>query len=200
MAPTPQWVKDLKPSGPQGHELLKQERAKSNIGVEQLSRFLFTKEGLERKHRILKILENEKAFDKSPNYFAGRVDRFEIALARAKRLRQLAVQHDWSIDDVHAATELISEPGPYNLHEGMFLVRLISYPSLQIVKLTLIRSLCVTKAHQSNARGSTSLPLTTKLLDVMLRLSWDMAPTCEGWRQPQHGTRKTKRLPCTLRI
>lgn len=131
MAPTPQWVKALKPSGPQGHELLQQERARSNIGVEQLSQFLFTKEGLERKHRILKILEKEKVFDKSQNYFASRVDRFEAALARAKRLRQLTVQHAWSNDDVHAASELISEPGPYNLHEHMFLVRLLSCSSTQ---------------------------------------------------------------------
>ena len=123
MAPTPQWVKDLKPSGPQGHELLEQERAKSKVPVEQLSRFLFTREGLERKHRILKILEQEKVFDKSQNYFAGRVDRFESALARAKKLRQLTVHHGWSVDDFRAATDLISEPGPYGLHESMFLVR-----------------------------------------------------------------------------
>ncbi|KAI9664587.1 MAG: fatty-acyl coenzyme A oxidase [Bathelium mastoideum] len=124
MAPTPQWVKDLKPSGPQGHELLKQERAKSKVPVEQLSQFLFTREGLERKRRILKILEKETVFDKSQNYFAGRVDRFETALARAKRLRQLTVQHGWSVDDFRAATELISEPGPYGLHESMFLITL----------------------------------------------------------------------------
>jgi len=122
VTPTPQWVKELKPSGPQGHELLTKERAQSNIQVEQLSNFLFTKQGLERKRAVLKVLKSEKVFDKSQNYFAGRVDRFETALARAKKLRQLSVKHNWSQDDKMAANDLISEPGPYGLHESMFLV------------------------------------------------------------------------------
>lgn len=128
--PTPQWVKDLKPTGPQGTELLAKERAQSKIPVEQLSKFLFTQEGLDRKRKILKILENEKVFDKSQNYFAGRVDRFETALARAKRLRQLQVKHGWAQEDKMVANELISEPGPYGLHESMFLVcRTIATPA-----------------------------------------------------------------------
>lgn len=127
MAPTPSWVKDLKPAGPQGTELLSQERAKSNVNVEALSTFLFTQEGLDRKQKILKILQNEKVFDKSQNYFAGRIDRFETALARAKRLRQLQVKHGWTDQDKTVANDLISEPGPYGLHESMFLVCCILY-------------------------------------------------------------------------
>jgi acyl-CoA oxidase len=122
MSPTPQWVKDLKPAGVQGTELLSQERAKSNVNVDALSTFLFTQEGIDRKQKILKILQQEKVFDKSQNYFAGRIDRFETALARAKRLRQLQVKHSWTDQDKLVANELISEPGPYGLHESMFLV------------------------------------------------------------------------------
>merc|ERR1711977_629996 len=77
MSPTPQWVKDLKPSAPQGAELIKVEREKSKISVEKLSNFLFTKDVLERQAKILKILEAEKVFDKSQNYFDGRVDKFK---------------------------------------------------------------------------------------------------------------------------
>lgn len=69
----PQWVKDLKPSGPQGSELLEQERNKSNVDVNNLADFLFTKEGRARKQRVLKTLQSDKVFDKSQNYFAGRV-------------------------------------------------------------------------------------------------------------------------------
>lgn len=122
VVPTPQWVKDLKPSGPQGSELLSQERAQSDVNVQQLARFIHTDEGLERKRRILAILQSEKVFDKSQNYFAGRVDRFETALARAKTLRKLEVKHKWVQQDKMMANELISEPGPYGLHESMFLV------------------------------------------------------------------------------
>ncbi|KAL3425818.1 acyloxidase [Phlyctema vagabunda] len=124
MAPTPQWVKDLKPSGPQGSELLKAEREKSKISVEKLSEFLFTKEILDRQDRILNILKAEKVFDKSQNYFDGRVDKFKTALARAKKMRQLQIKHNWDIEEYRTADSLVSEPGPYGLHATMFLTTL----------------------------------------------------------------------------
>lgn len=123
MAPVPQWVRALKvPEASQGTELLKAERSKSNLDVDSLSNYLFTKAGLEKKHAILKILEAEKVFDKSQNYFMGRIDRFERALAREKRLRILKKQHNWTQDEFHTATDLIGEPGPYGLHDSMFKV------------------------------------------------------------------------------
>lgn len=126
MAPPPEWVKALKPSGPQGSELIAAEREKSKISVDRLSNFLFTKEVLDRQQRILDILKAEKVFDKSNNYFDGRVDKFKTALARAKRLRQLQVKHNWTRDEYHVANELISEPGPYGLHASMYLVSQIA--------------------------------------------------------------------------
>ncbi len=117
-------MKKLTPSGPQGSELLEQERAQSDVPVKELSEFLFSKDVLARQERVLKILKAEKVFNKSQNYFDGREARFETALARAKRMRQLAVQHRWSQDEYIMASELISEPGPYGLHASMFLVRL----------------------------------------------------------------------------
>jgi acyl-CoA oxidase len=124
MSPTPQWVEYLKPSPPQGTDLLAAEREKSKVAVEKLSEFLFTKEVLERQDRILKILQAEKVFDKSQNYFDGRVDRFKASLARAKRLRQLQVKHNWDPEEYMCANELISEPTPYGLHASMYLVGL----------------------------------------------------------------------------
>lgn len=127
MSPNPTWVKDLKPSGPQGTELLQRERNASNLDVRRLSEFLHTKEEMERKDRILDILQNDRVFDKSQNYFAGRIDRFEMSLARAKRLRQLTVKHKWSKDDFIIANDLLSESTPYRLHDSMFLVQNLSY-------------------------------------------------------------------------
>ncbi|TAQ84584.1 hypothetical protein B7494_g7088 [Chlorociboria aeruginascens] len=124
MSPPPQWVKDLKPAPPQGTDLIQAEREKSKISVEKLSNFLFTKEVLERQDRILKILQSEEVFDKSRNYFDGRVDKFKTALARAKRLRQLYVEHNWTQEDYMTAYELIAEPGPYVLHLSMYLTTL----------------------------------------------------------------------------
>ena len=122
MPTNPQWVKDLKPASPQGSELLQKERDGSNINVNAISEFLHTKKELERKKRVLKVLENEPVFDKSQNYFAGRIDRFETSLARAKRLRQLTVKLGWDKDDFNTANELLSESTPYRLHDSMFLV------------------------------------------------------------------------------
>lgn len=118
----PSWVKHLTPSGPQGSELLAHERAQSGIPVEKLSKFLFTEAVLRQKDRVLTLLKADKAFDKSQNYFDGREERFKTALARAKRLQQLSVHHQWSREDYQTAVELISEPGPYGLHRLMFLV------------------------------------------------------------------------------
>ncbi|KAF2471649.1 acyl-CoA oxidase [Lindgomyces ingoldianus] len=122
MAPTPDWVKQLKPSAPHGSGLLAAERAKSNLPVGRLSELLFTKEVLNRKQRVLDVLKSEKVFDKSQNYFAGRIDRFGTALARAKKLRNLRLKHGWDLEDFRTANELVSEPGPYALHDSMFLV------------------------------------------------------------------------------
>ncbi len=122
MSPTPAWVKALKPASPQGGDLLAEERAKSSLDVESLSNFLFTKEELDRQKRVLKVLQDDKIFDKSQNYFDGRVDRFKTALARAKRLQRLTIEKNWSWDDFIAANGLMSEPGPYGLHASMFLV------------------------------------------------------------------------------
>jgi acyl-CoA oxidase len=122
MPSNPSWVKALKPSGHQGSEILQQERSKSSLNVDQLADFMFTKEVLERNQRLLKILEAEQVFEKSQNYFLGRNERIQAALARGKRLRQLSVKHKWSQEDYQVANELISEPTPYGLHASMFLV------------------------------------------------------------------------------
>ncbi|KAL9589165.1 MAG: hypothetical protein Q9203_002041 [Teloschistes exilis] len=120
----PGWVNRLRPSDPQGSDLLQQERSRSNLPLESLSEFLFSKDVLDRQDRILAILTAEKVFDKTLNYFDGRVERFKTALARQKRLQQLADKHKWSRDEYQMASELISEPGPYGLHVSMFLITL----------------------------------------------------------------------------
>ena len=118
----PSWVKKLTPSEPRGSDLLRHERAQSEIPVDKLSNFLFTEAVLRRQDRVLSLLKADKVFDKSQNNFGGREERFKTALARAKRLQQLCVHHHWSREDYQMASELISEQGPYTLHNIMFLV------------------------------------------------------------------------------
>jgi acyl-CoA oxidase len=122
MPSNPDWVQKLKPAGTTGTELLTMERNKSTLPTRKLTEYLHGVEWLDMRDSILKILESEKVFDKSKNYFSGRIQRFEAALARAKRLRQLADEHDWSLQDHNIAVDLIAEPMPYGLHGTMFLV------------------------------------------------------------------------------
>lgn len=174
----PSWVQKLRPSDPQGSELLHQERGQSTLPVEKLSEFLFTREVLDRQDKILSILTSDKVFDKSQNYFDGRIERFQTALKRQKRLQQLSVQHNWSRDDYIMASELISEPGPYGLHVTMFLVRR-SGPSITRPVKTKYgrRPPCEIKAHRSSTNCSWRKPRSTNILDATHKRSLGMAQT-----------------------
>ena len=129
-SPPPAWVQALKPAGPQGSELLAQERAQSTVDVDKLAELLKTKEVLQRQEKMLQILEKEKVFDKSQNNSLGRVERIQRSLAKGKRLQQLSVQHHWSQEEYHAANDLIGEPTPYGLHATMFFVGFFFFFSL----------------------------------------------------------------------
>ena len=196
----PPWVKSLKPSGPQGSELLKHEREQSNIPVDKLSEFLFTKEVLARQKRILDILTADKVFDKSQNYFNGREDRFKTALARQKRMRQLAVRHQWTKDEYMMASELISEPGPYGLHVSMFLVWIHNPFSNAPLPNHYSRSLSETKALLSNTSCSSRRRRTTRSSDATLRQNWAMGQTFVVWKRLQPGIPTISRSHYTLPI
>jgi len=162
MPTTPDWVKQLKPSGIQGTELLAAERASSNIPVQKLEELLHTKDVIQRRNKITDLLKSEPVFDKSQNYFMGRIDRFERALAREKRLRLLKKQHNWTYDEFRTATELVGEPGPYGLHDSMFKVTLAGQGTAEQQEMWLTKAEnyqiigCYAQTelgHGSNVRG-----------------------------------------------
>ncbi|ROW05699.1 hypothetical protein VMCG_05160 [Cytospora schulzeri] len=120
MPTNPDWVQQLKPASPQGTDILAQERGKSNVNVDQLAEFLFTKEALQRKDKILNTLSSDPVFDKSKNYYQGREDRILQALARGKRLEQLSQKHKWTQDEFDQANQLLGEVTPLVMHYKMF--------------------------------------------------------------------------------
>ncbi|EDN10338.1 predicted protein [Histoplasma mississippiense (nom. inval.)] len=121
MPPVPDWVKALKPTSPQGSELLQQERDSSNVSVDKLAELIHTKDVLDRQQKILAIMEKEKVFDKSQILSMGRVERLTESLGKAKRIQHLRKQHKWTDDEFIMANDLLSEPTPYALHASMFL-------------------------------------------------------------------------------
>ncbi|KAF9108300.1 hypothetical protein BGX27_008404 [Mortierella sp. AM989] len=117
---------NLPPSEPQGFDLLNQERAKNTFGVKELSIFLYGEEVLQRQDRLLALIENEPAFDKSDRYFQGRTERFDHALRKDFELIKLGKKHHFSNDEYIQANALIDEPGPFGLHRTMFMPTLAS--------------------------------------------------------------------------
>ncbi|KAF8934573.1 hypothetical protein BGZ58_005615 [Dissophora ornata] len=117
---------NLPPSEPQGSDLLAQERANTTFGVQELSTFLYGEAYLERQDRLLPLVENEPAFDKSSRYFRGRAERFAAALRKDHALVKLSQKYQWSPEEMMQADMLIDEAGPFGLHRTMFMPTLAS--------------------------------------------------------------------------
>lgn len=113
---------ELRPADPQGPDILRQERGSSGINTQQLAQHLLHRDGfLERQTRVLKIIEKRPLFNKKNLLNLARPHRYHIALARAKELRRLSLQHGWTLQDFKMAEYLVGEVNPYSLHTVMFM-------------------------------------------------------------------------------
>jgi acyl-CoA oxidase len=81
---------NLKPRGPGGATLLAAERAKTSFDVNSLSKFMYTEEWLNNMNKVLKVIENEPAFDKSTRYYQSRADKISTGLWKDRRMAELA--------------------------------------------------------------------------------------------------------------
>ncbi len=111
----------LKPSEPQGPDILRAERARSHVNVSQLAHHLLHRDDfLARQERVLAVVEKNPLFSKTTNLNLSRPDRYHVGLARAKEVRRLALRERWSSDDRHMAHYLLDEVSPYALSDTMF--------------------------------------------------------------------------------
>ena len=112
---------NLRPADPQGPDILTQERAGSNVNIDQLAKHLLSRNDFfNRQKKILSILEPIPIFCKKNQLNMARPDRYHLGLARAKTLRRLSLKHGWDRDDYVMADYLMDEMGPYALQATMF--------------------------------------------------------------------------------
>jgi acyl-CoA oxidase len=111
----------LRPAEPSGPSILQQERAGSDVDVDQLSQHLLSRNDfLNRQKRVLSIIKDIPYFNKKNQLNMARPDRYHLGLARAKTLKRLSIKHNWDDEDYKMADYLMDEMGPYALQFTMF--------------------------------------------------------------------------------
>ncbi|GAA6040376.1 hypothetical protein JCM8097_007586 [Rhodosporidiobolus ruineniae] len=109
-----------KPVGVPTTQLLAQERNGAAFDSVKLGRYIHGDEYLERLKRILAVVENEPAFDKTQLHYLGREDKFKFGLRKEKRLAQLEKELGWAYEDIKMAENLIDLPATFRLHREMY--------------------------------------------------------------------------------
>lgn len=116
----PDFTDNLKPST-DGTAVLTEERNGSNVPIEELAQHLLSRNGfLERQQRILTVLEGDPLFNKVKQFNLSRPERYQLGLARAKKLRWYCDLHGWDGEDHSMAQYLCDDVSPYMVHYAMF--------------------------------------------------------------------------------
>ncbi|KAF2833666.1 acyl-CoA oxidase [Ophiobolus disseminans] len=110
----------LKPAH-DGTATLGMERDGSAINGTELAKHLLGRDDfLERQERVLKVLSQEKLFNKKQELNLSRPERYHLGLARAKAIQRIVRRESWDHEDYKMAEYLNDEMSPYFLHMSMF--------------------------------------------------------------------------------
>ena len=116
----PDFTDSLKPAS-DGTAILDKERSQSDVPEQELSRHLLSRDDfLGRQQRILKILEKDPLFNKTKQFNLSRPERYQLGLARSKKLRRYEDQYGWDREDVSMAQYLCDDVSPFMVHYAMF--------------------------------------------------------------------------------
>lgn len=109
----PDFTDHLLPASPRGPEILFQERAQSDVPINELAHLLLSRNDfLRRQEKILPLLENHVLFRKVKQPNLSRPERYQLGLARAKTLRRWAVRLGWDEEDWNVAGYLCDDVSP----------------------------------------------------------------------------------------
>ncbi|KAI5478316.1 acyl-CoA oxidase [Pseudohyphozyma bogoriensis] len=109
-----------KPLGVPGPRLLQIERFKASFSSNDLKTYIHGERRLEKLERMLKVVQNEPAFAKDQLHYMSRTEKYQAGLRKEKRLAQLILEHDWSMEDQLLCEELLDMPAAFRLHRDMF--------------------------------------------------------------------------------
>lgn len=110
----PDFTDYLKPASPSGPDILAQERSHSDVPVDELAKHLLSRNDfINRQQRVLRVLEKDPLFNKAKQMNLSRPERYQLGLARAKKLRRLQDQHGWDPEDVSMSQYLCDDVSPY---------------------------------------------------------------------------------------
>ncbi len=117
----PDFTDNLKPASPDGTTILRQERSQSDVPEDELAKHLLSRNDfLGRQQRILQVLEKDPLFNKNKQMNLSRPERYQLGLARAKKLRRYQDQYSWDAEDVSMSQYLCDDVSPYMVHYAMF--------------------------------------------------------------------------------
>ncbi|GAN05440.1 acyloxidase [Mucor ambiguus] len=152
----------LAPKGPSGELFLANERAKGTFDVNELAKFMYTEEWLQKMHKVLEVMESEPAFDKTNRYYMSRKDKISTSLWKDKRLIEVVKEQNWDEQDTQIANFLFDQSTPFTLHYNMFIPTLRNQTTDEQKKLFLEPALkhriigCYAQTelgHGSNVQG-----------------------------------------------
>ena len=116
----PDFTDNLKPAS-DGTAILSKERSQSDVPEQELSQHILSRNDfIGRQDRILKVLEKDPLFNKAKQFNLSRPERYQLGLARAKKLRRYEDQYEWDSEDRSMAQYLCDDVSPFMVHYAMF--------------------------------------------------------------------------------
>ncbi|WPG98072.1 Hypothetical protein R9X50_00085800 [Acrodontium crateriforme] len=118
----PDFADKLKPASPDGPSILAKERSQSDVPVDELAQHLLSRSDfLKRQEKILPVVSKDPLFNKTKQMNLSRPERYQLGLARAKKLRLLADQHGWDTKDQEMSQYLCDDVSPFMVHVSMWI-------------------------------------------------------------------------------